>query len=311
MHPSRLPVGTCYARGMRVDRYHGLGNDYLVWVEGPPLTPALVRAVCDRHTGVGGDGLLEPAPAEAHDAGVRIWNPDGSVAEKSGNGLRIFARWLVDVGRAPPGPFTLWTGACAVRAEVGDPDVTLDMGTASFSPVDVPVVADAPLLDAALRVGTEELRVCAVGLGNPHAVVFVDEPLDDVPWRTWGALLEQDPRFPHRTNVQIARVRGPRLVELRVWERGAGATLASGSSACAVAAAAVRTGRLPFGTLTVRMQGGEVGVTVSEDYALVLRGAVERIARVDLDAAWGVARGFGVPEPLRTVSPARMGGPPP
>ncbi|MCB9664916.1 MAG: diaminopimelate epimerase [Alphaproteobacteria bacterium] len=275
---------------MRLARYHGLGNDYLVLEEGPALSPGLVRAVCDRHTGAGGDGILEPADAAGRDAGVRIWNPDGSVAEKSGNGLRIFARWLVDTGRVPDGPFTLWTGACAVGAEVGPERVVLEMGQASFDPADVPVHAAAPLVDAPLEVGAQVLRVTAVGLGNPHAVIFVDAPLDDVPWRSWGALLETDARFPRRTNVQVARVVGDGVIALRVWERGAGPTLASGSSACAVAAAAVRTGRLPFGTHLLQMPGGEVGVTVRRDYALVLRGAVERIGLVDLDAVWVAAR---------------------
>lgn len=268
--------------GLKLDRYHGLGNDYLVVVEGPPMTAGLVRAICDRHKGVGGDGVLECASVGPADYGVCIWNPDGSVAEKSGNGLRIFARWLVDV-RGAPAQFSVWTGACQVWCDVGPEVITIDMGTASFEPADVPVIADAPLLDAPLPGGP--WQVCAVGMGNPHCVVFVPDP-DAVPWREWGAALEVHPSFPNRTNVQIAAVTGPGSVEVRVWERGAGETAASGSSACAVASAAVRTGRLAAGRIHVSMPGGSLVVEVGEDYSVRLIGPVERVGRADVDAGW-------------------------
>jgi diaminopimelate epimerase len=265
-----------------VDRYHGLGNDYLVAAEGPAMTADFARAVCDRHRGVGSDGVLEPADPGPADYGVRIWNPDGSIAEKSGNGLRIFAQWLVDVRNAPR-RFSVWTGVCLVHCDVGDDVIAVDMGHASFVPTDVPVIADAPLLDGALPGGP--WKVCAVGLGNPHCVVFVDDP-DAVPWRAWGAALEVHPSFPNRTNVQIAAVTGPASVDVRVWERGAGETAASGSSACAVASAAVRTGRLAPGKIMVTMPGGALSVDVGPEYALRLVGPVERVGRVVVDADW-------------------------
>lgn len=275
---------------MRLDRYHGLGNDYLVLASGGPLGAVLVRALCDRHTGVGGDGVLEPFDTDRADFGVRIWNPDGSVAEKSGNGLRIFARWLVDEGRATS-PFTAWTGACEVGCSVDDEAVTVAMGTASFTPADVPVLADAPVLDGELDVDGEVVRVCAVGMGNPHCVLFVDDDPDVVPWRRWGEAIEVHPRFPRRTNVQVARVTGPDAVEVRIWERGAGPTQASGSSACAVVAAAVRTGRLQPGTVRVVMPGGSVQVRVDDAFAVTLRGPVERVAGIEVDEGWLERRG--------------------
>ncbi|MCB9682742.1 MAG: diaminopimelate epimerase [Alphaproteobacteria bacterium] len=275
---------------MHLDRYHGLGNDYLVLVDGPPLSPDLVRAICDRHTGVGSDGILAPAEPIGADFGVRIWNPDGSVAEKSGNGLRIYARWLVDAGLTLARRFTVDTGPCHVACEVGTQLVTVAMGTASFVPADVPVLADGPMLDGLLEGIGRSWRVCAVGLGNPHCVLFVDQDPDTLPWRTWGEALERHARFPRRTNVQVARVLGSSRIEARIWERGAGPTQASGSSACAVAAAAVKTGRIPAGDVEIAMPGGMVRVAVGADLSLSLEGPVERVGRVDVDPHWLSAR---------------------
>lgn len=273
---------------MRLWRAHGLGNDYLVLEDGPVMDPALVRAICDRHRGVGGDGVLEPNSADDADHGVRIWNPDGSLAEKSGNGLRIFARWLVQ--RAGAGPaFTVSTGADVVACEVGD-EVRVAMGRARFEPDEVPVAADAPVIERPVDVEGVELTITAVGLGNPHCVIYRDEPLDALPWRSWGRALEVHPLFPNRTNVQIARVLGERVVEARIWERGAGETLASGSSSCAVAAVGVRTGRLRGGEIEVRMPGGSLRVRVDPDLTLHLRGPVEPVGVVEVDPEWLAAR---------------------
>ncbi|MBN2800723.1 MAG: diaminopimelate epimerase [Deltaproteobacteria bacterium] len=270
---------------MLLTRAHGLGNDYLILESGEALEPALVRAICDRHRGVGGDGILEPAERGPGDHGVRIWNPDGSVAEKSGNGLRIFARWLGDLGAT--GSFTVWTGSELARCTLLADGVAVEMGRARFLPAQVPV--DRERLDAPLCLGDVTLPFTAVGLGNPHAVHFTEAPLDSLPWRRWGAEVEVHPAFPHRTNVQFARVEGEGL-ELRIWERGAGETLASGSSSCAAAAAAVRTGRLPPGPITVHMPGGSLLVAVSEALDLTLTGPVEVVGQVRVDPRWLAAR---------------------
>lgn len=252
---------------MRLWRAHGLGNDYLVLEEGPELDAAAARALCDRHRGPGGDGVLEPVDADgAH--GVRIWNPDGSIAEKSGNGLRIFAHWLVHE-RGAPTELVLDTGHGRVGAVVDGDDVELSMGPATIR-----------WAERALEVEGATLITTAVSVGNPHCVVFRDEPLDGLPWRTWGEALERHELFPQRTNVQIARVAGPRALELRIWERGAGETLSSGTSSCAAAAAAVHTGLLPAGPLAVLMPGGTLLVTVPLRGPLVLRGPVEPICRI-------------------------------
>jgi diaminopimelate epimerase len=256
---------------MTLFKAHGLGNDYLVWEGGGALSPERVVALCDRHRGVGADGVLEPVGA----LGVRIWNPDGSVAEKSGNGLRIFAWWL-HVHRGAPDVFTVQTADLSVDCEVVGREVAVEMGRAEVG---------AP---QSLEVDGALLAILPVNVGNPHCVVFREEPdLDRLPWRRWGEVLEVHPAFPNRTNVQVARVVGPAALNLRVWERGAGPTLASGSSACAVAAAAVHTGRVAAGPLTVEMQGGTLSITARADGTLRMTGPVAPVGRFTLDPGWG------------------------
>jgi diaminopimelate epimerase len=275
---------------VKLYKAHGLGNDYLVLEDGAALDAGLVVALCDRHRGVGGDGILEPfAAGNAADFGVRIWNPDGSLAEKSGNGLRIFARWLVSERGAPP-RFSLWTGSCRVVCDVEADAIRVDMGDASFEPADVPVQAEQPLIDGELALSDRVLSVTAVGIGNPHCVIFRQEPLESLPFLEWGAEIERHPRFPNRTNVQLARVLDRSTVEILIWERGAGVTLASGSSSCAVAAAGVRTGRLDPGRIEVRMPGGTLFVTVA-GASLRLEGPVELVARIEVDSGWLRTRG--------------------
>ncbi len=275
---------------MRLVRYHGLGNDYLVLDSSEALTPELVVALCDRHTGVGSDGLLQPVPA-TDGLGVRIHNPDGSVAEKSGNGLRIFARWHVDSG-GERGPFAVDTGFERVICEVLQRGVRVQMGTARFEAGEVPTRARGPLIDHPLQLEGHQVVATAVGLGNPHCVVFVAGDLDEQPWRAWGRQLERHALFPNRINVQIACVGSDGRLHARIWERGAGETRASGSSACAVVAAALRTGRIPPGAHTVVMPGGDLAVQIDEHFAVEQTGPVERIARLEVDQAWLAHRGF-------------------
>jgi diaminopimelate epimerase len=257
---------------------HGLGNDYLVAHDVPgPLTADEVRAVCDRHRGCGGDGVLEPV-SSPDGLAVRIWNPDGSIAEKSGNGLRIFAWWARRF-RGAPAAFPVWVvpasgPAARVTCEVNGDHVDVELGAGRL------VGARRYVLSGVAR------EAWAVSVGNPHCVVFVDEDPDALPWREWGALLERHPDFPARTNVQVARVEAGGLA-VRIWERGAGETSASGSSACAVAWAAVHTGRLPLGRVEVRMPGGSLTVTVRADGTLRLAGPVAPV-------------GFFLPSPAAT-----------
>ena len=247
---------------------HGLGNDYLVAdpAELPfSVTPERVRLVCDRHVGVGSDGLL----VLEGERGVRIYNPDGSEAEKSGNGLRIFARWLHDTGRISSSSFTVMTRGGDAPVEVHGRDVTVDMGAPSFRD-DL----------HGLNVNAETLSVVALSIGNPHCVVF-REQLDVTELRRLGPLIEHHPQFPRRTNVQFARAVDRANVELLIWERGAGETQASGSSSCAVVAAAHHLG-LVDDAVTARMPGGELFIRIDDRGHLWLRGPVEEVARITL-----------------------------
>ncbi len=250
-------------------RSHGLGNDYLVAdpAELPfVVSPDRVQLLCDRHRGVGSDGLLLLNGV----TGVRIFNPDGSEAEKSGNGLRIFARWLHDTERVTARHFTVRLMYDEAEVEVhADGSVSVDMGQPTFR-------QDLSVLD----VGGVRLEVLPLSLGNPQCVVFRPQ-LDRTELRTLGPLIERHAAFANRTNVQFARAVDRSSVELLIWERGAGETQASGSSACAVVAAAHRRG-LVDAEVTARMQGGDLSVRVEHNGHVFQRGPVVEIARITL-----------------------------
>lgn len=251
---------------------HGLGNDYLVVdarTLGIALTPVCVRLICDRLTGVGSDGILALVDTTAADFGVRIFNPDGSEAEKSGNGLRIFAKFLYDHGYTQRTEFTVHTrgGIVHVRLLITSGCVTavrVDMGRA---------VIDRSL--ATLTVAGETLSVVALSVGNPHCVVIADK-LSLTNLLRLGPLIECHPAFPNRTNVQFVQVVSRSAVRALVWERGAGHTLASGSSSCAVATACFDKG-LVDSQVTVHLEGGDLSIEVDQDLKLVMTGPVEEI----------------------------------
>jgi diaminopimelate epimerase len=257
---------------------HGLGNDYLV--ADPALlpielSPNRVRLICDRHHGVGSDGILVLAETQGTaEYGLRILNPDGSEAEKSGNGIRIFAKWLYDTGRARERAFAIETPGGAVHVEL-EADrgrvsrVTANLGRPTFRD-------DLRSLD----VQGEVLPVVALSIGNPHCVVVRDH-LDVEDLRRLGPVIEGHPAFPNRTNVQFARPVARDRVEALIWERGAGETLASGSSACAVVAACHHLG-LADAEMAVSMPGGELSVRIDPCGELWMRGPVEEIALITL-----------------------------
>jgi diaminopimelate epimerase len=265
---------------VRFHKYQALGNDYLVLeAGGGELPPAVVRAICDRHLGIGADGVLVEDVAPDGGLALRILNPDGSEAEKSGNGLRIFARYLWDQGRVTAEPFEVATRGGLVRCQVRDAGrmVYVEMGVASFDAAAIPVAGPRrEVVDEEIAAGGERLRFTAVSVGNPHCVVFVDAPTPELA-RRLGPALEAHPAFPRRTNVQFVRVVDRGRIEMQIWERGAGTTLASGSSACAAAAVSVRLG-LCDGDVTVAMPGGELEITVAAGYELTMLGPVRKVA---------------------------------
>jgi diaminopimelate epimerase len=277
---------------------HGLGNDYIV-IDAKdlraPLSTKAIERICDRNWGVGSDGILLLVPTPRADFGLRIFNPDGSEAEKSGNGLRIFAKYLWDHGRAKKTTFTVDTKGGIVECQCRVIDgrmgfVTVEMGRATFRAPDIPMNgADRDVVGVPLQLGDgTTLAVTAVSVGNPHCVSFVDR-LDEGECRRLGPLIERHPAFPNRTNVQFARVATRAAIEILIWERGAGFTLASGSSSCGAASAAVRNGLCDHGPVKVGMPGGELTIEVRPDWSLRLDGPVEEVYRGTLSSEFAAS----------------------
>lgn len=233
---------------MQFHKYQALGNDYIVIPSnhmGTELSPAQIIRICDRHYGIGADGiLLGPFSDPDADFGLRLFNPDGSEFEKSGNGLRIFSRYLWDEKLVGDAPFTIMTPGGQVTAQIFDNGrrVRVDMGQVSFDSKAIPMVGpQREVLNEVMGLEHEMIRYSAATLGNPHCVVLMRE-VDAETARRLGPIIEHDVRFPNRTNVQFMQVLDRNNIRIEIWERGAGYTLASGSSSSAAAAVAHRLG---------------------------------------------------------------------
>jgi len=268
---------------MHFAKYHALGNDYIVINPADlPGTPSVsqIRLICHRNYGIGSDGiLLGPLDAKEADFGLRIFNPDGSEAEKSGNGLRIFSRYLWDRGLVGDNPFTVLTAGGKVTCEVhrGGGSVTVEMGEVSFDSTRIPVLGPSrEVLNETIVVAEKEFTFCAATVGNPHCVILRDTVSRDEATR-YGPLIETDPLFPNRTNVQFMKILDRKNIRIEIWERGAGYTLASGSSSSAAAAVARKLG-LCDPEITVHMPGGAIHITISDQFSVVMTGPVLKIA---------------------------------
>ena len=274
-------------------KYHALGNDYLVLEAGAAPTPVQVRLLCDRHRGIGSDGVLfldshqlrEPFP-------LRIFNPDGGEAERSGNGLRIFAQYLRDAGHAAEDTVQIRIPAGLVRARYLADGIEVEMGLPDFRAGSVPFLglpAHQEFLSRFLELDGEALVLCGLSLGNPHAVMLLPEPLDpgaqEALARRIGPRLERDPRFPKGVNLEVVEVLAEGTLGVHIWERGAGYTLASGSGATAAAAAARRLG-LVGNHARVEMPGGVLIVDFNAEGRALLQGPVQRVFSANLDASW-------------------------
>ncbi|HEX5468834.1 MAG TPA: diaminopimelate epimerase [Gaiellaceae bacterium] len=258
---------------MRFAKWHGLGNDYLL-VEredlAAPLDADLVRRLCDYHFGVGSDGVLEVLAAAGARAEIVIWNPDGSTAELSGNGTRIAARWLAR--RTGADEVVVAVGEREVRARMrGGLEVEMDMGAVEVAPTE------------ALDVNGTRLDFTPVLVGNPHAVIARDPERAEL--LRLGPLVENHPRFPERTNVQLVRVDSRSEATAGVWERGAGETLSSGTSACAVAGAAVANGWCES-PVTIHLAGGDLYVELDSGLNARLTGSAQEICTGELSEEW-------------------------
>jgi diaminopimelate epimerase len=274
-------------------KYQALGNDYLLIdprESGFTLDGPAARVLCDRHFGVGADGvLIGPCGPWRPGEPVRleIFNADGSACGRSANGIRMFALYLAEHDAAAAGALTVLTAAGETVVQVCDHSaglVRIGLGRASFDPGLIPVRGvEGPAVRVELSAGGREFEATCVYNGNPHTVVLLDEA-DETLARDFGPLLAGHGRFPERTNVEFVRVLGHSLIEIEVYERGAGYTLASGSGAAA-AAAAVRRHGLAGDAVTVRMPGGEVLVEFALDGAAWLTGVVEQVAAGELAPA--------------------------
>jgi diaminopimelate epimerase len=259
---------------MKFVKMHGAGNDFVVLrAQGDEQDwPSLARALCDRHFGVGADGLLLVLPSSRGDVGMRFLNPDGSESPMCGNGLRCVAKYAVDEGMAQPrdGRMGIETLLGVLEAEVFSEGgavrrVRVSMGEPRFAPDEIPVAVEAepPIKDLPVDVDGRQLRVTCVSMGNPHAVCFSLQPVVQFPLEEIGPKVEHHPLFPERVNFEVARVLNRGAMEARVWERGAGITLACGSGACAAVVAARLHAlveekvdiTLPGGVLTVEWDG--------------------------------------------------------
>ncbi len=275
---------------MKFTKMHGLGNDYVyvdLFHDGPgPADPsALAIAISDRHFGVGSDGLILIGPSDRADARMRMFNADGSESEMCGNGVRCVAKYVYDHQIACKSRVTVETGrgvlTLDIEASNGKAErVRVDMGQPILQAAQIPTTLPGdPPIDVPIEAGGLAMRVTAVSMGNPHAVVYVED-VERFPLETIGPLLERHPAFPRRVNAHFVEVISPAEVRMRTWERGSGVTLACGTGACAVCVAGVLTGRtgrivlahLPGGPLELEWPGDGASVFMTGPAVEVFQG---------------------------------------
>ena len=266
---------------MRFTKMHGIGNDFILldgFGPGIPDPEGLAARLCDRHFGIGADGLILALPSDRADARMRIINSDGSEAEMCGNGLRCLGKFLYETGLCRKTPMRVDTLAGILTLELGTGDdgavaqVTVDMGAPEFDPALIPVAAGSNAVT--LEVAGRRLRFFCVGMGNPHAVTFDLFP-DDATFAALGPLLERHPIFPRRCNIEFCRQTDDGA-QVRVWERGDGPTLACGTGACAVLAAGASQGLLPR-RARIQLPGGALVVRWDDEGHLFMTGPAETV----------------------------------
>ena len=276
---------------MEFYKYHALGNDYLVYDptgQSLEMTPDNIVKICHRNYGLASDGILYgPLPSESADFKLRIFNPDASEAEKSGNGLRIFCRYLFDRGKVEKNAvFTVETLGGVVEARVFErgKQIRVGMGKAIFKAREIPVTSDKPeeeVIHYSLKLKDRTLDVCCVSVGNPHCVIPMEQ-ISAYLAREIGPQVENHPTFPNRINMQLLKVLDESNIRIEIWERGAGYTLASGTSSCAASVIARKLG-LCGPDITVHMPGGKLSIRIDDDYQLTMTGPVTRVGVYQLD----------------------------
>ena len=270
-------------------KMHGAGNDY-IYVDcldnqfpGDPVDSAI--RMSDRHFGIGADGLILILPADnpsEANCRMRMFNADGSESEMCGNGIRCVAKFVHDHGRVNANPLKVQTGVGILSLDLNPKgglveSVTVNMGLPRMIPSEVPVnLPGEKIIEHDLMVNDRMFKVNCVSMGNPHAVIFIDEPVEDFPLEHYGPLIENHELFPRRTNVEFINVRGPQKLRQRTWERGSGETLACGTGASAVAVASIETGRCKPGKVEIELNGGKIEIEWSPGNEVLMTGpAVE------------------------------------
>ncbi|MDD3414464.1 MAG: diaminopimelate epimerase [Lachnospiraceae bacterium] len=270
-----------------LSKYHGLGNDYLILDPNKndiKLQDRKIEMICRRNFGVGSDGILYGPIFDEGKIYLKIFNPDGSEAEKSGNGVRIFAKYLLDESYVDGKPFTLNTKGGEVKVEYLNKRGTriqVDMGKVSFASHQIPVTGpEREVINEPMMFSEKLYNATCLTIGNPHCVIMMEEATKKTAEKL-GPYVEADKRFPNRINMQLLRVIDRKTLQIEIYERGAGYTLASGSSACAAAAAAYRMGFVDS-CVTVQMPGGELEIEIGSDDTVTMTGSVGYIGEITL-----------------------------
>jgi diaminopimelate epimerase len=258
-------------------KMHGLGNDFVV-VDAVRKSwsfdaSSASQKVNDRRFGIGGDGLILIEKGNSLPFRMRMFNPDGSEAEMCGNGIRCVAKYIHDEGLFPDNPIPIETGAGNLSLQLlGGDEIRVDMGKERHLRGDIPMTGDpaTPAVGFDLEAVGRRLRAVAVNMGNPHCIVFVDD-VSSVPLEDWGLAIENHEMFPSRTNVHFVQVLSPNELRMRTWERGAGATLACGTGACAVGVAAELSG-VSGNEVLIHLPGGDLRIEIAEDRTVFMTG---------------------------------------
>ena len=272
---------------------HGLGNDYIV-IDGKDtgysLTKSQIKKICHRNYGIGSDGVLMLCKSNIADHGLKIFNPDGSQAEKSGNGLRIFSAYLYEYKKIKRNKkITIETQGGLTASEFvkeigGKKYIKVEMGEAIFEQKKIPVKvksSDQFCINKVIKLGNKKFIFNCVSVGNPHCVIFSNKISPDIA-KNYGSKIEVHNYFPNRINVQFAKIINRANVQLEIWERGAGYTLASGSSSCAVVSVGFKLGLLN-NKVKVKMPGGILKISIDDKYQLEMEGPVEKICEGRID----------------------------
>lgn len=268
---------------MKFTKMHGIGNDYVYingFTENISDPNALSIKLSNRHFSIGSDGVIIILPSDVADFRMRMFNADGSEGKMCGNGTRCVAKFVYDKGLTNKTELTLETlaGIKTLKLDVENEEVknvSVSMGKADFTPENIPVKADSEIIDSPISLSSGEWRITCVSMGNPHCVTFVDNT-ESLDLEKIGPQFESNVLFPERINTEFIRVIDSKTLEMRVWERGSGETMACGTGACASVAAAVKLGICkPDEEITVRLLGGDLRITCAQDYSIVMKGPAE------------------------------------